>query len=237
MPGVTFNQEEKAMQRNLQVVSKKHNVVVVSVVVILVVLVVVSIIRIVGVIEGVSTGVTVEKAEVIRAASDASDITAIAGVVVNAGVVGACVPPVVVPQINSVIERGYSAYDLADAQVRKDVLIGIDKLSIAGSASAGDIAFIRYDVPSPIGNDGSIATAAIERGTSSDIDSTISGIDADGAGIIASINAAPISFDDIDGRGAEAIGRIDSPQDIGGSKITQIAAIEIIDGSGETGIS
>src|SRR5437588_13005825 len=129
MPGVTFDQEEKTMQRNLEVVAEKLNVVVVSAVVILVVLVVVSIIRIVGVIEGVSTDVTVEKAQIIRAASDANDMAEIAGVVVNPGGDSVHVQPVVVPQNKFTTAIGHGTRDLIEAQLSGAGPVGINDLS------------------------------------------------------------------------------------------------------------
>jgi hypothetical protein len=196
---VTFKQEEKTMKRNIQVVVNKVNVVVVIVVVILVVLVtVVSGIRVIG-LENISTGVVIEN--MITATPETSDVLEIAGVVVvdpnsNGGPVR--VQPNVVTPVRSNISIGH----IHGSRYLGEAFMGSD---IAQRAQIND----GIDI-----NDG-IAIATIKRITISDLSAGISDGDTSDAGLIAGIEAAPISGNYI-----------------GDGEIMDIAAAKIITRSG-----
>lgn len=227
------------MQRNLQVVVNKFNVVVVSAVVILVVLLtVVSSVRVIGGIGGVSTGVAIEQAKTIVAVPDAGCITEIAGVVVvnpNGVSVPVHVNSGVVPAATSKIDIGRidDSLDFVGTQVPVVGPGGVDDLGIAcRSIAASDINVTLDDIYGRARVDNRIAIAALGRDEIADIGAGISNID---AGYIAEIGGAPIADHYIGVNETASIARIDidAAQDIAGGKIVNIAGIIGRSGGGD----
>lgn len=203
------------MKRNLQVAVNKVNVVVVIVVVvILVVLVtVVSSVRVIG-LENISTGVATEN--IIAATPETSGVLEIVGVVVvNPNGIGGPVhvQPNVVPPVRSNISIGriHGSRHLGEAFIGND---------IAQRAQIND----GIDI-----ND-RIAIATNERITISDISAGISDGDTSDVGLIAGIDAAPISGNYIGVGEVNSIAQIDNgaAQNIGDGDIMDIAATKII---------
>jgi hypothetical protein len=226
------------MQRNLRMVVNKLNVVVVSAVVILVLLLtVVSSIRVIGVIEDVSVGMAIEKAEIIKTVPEANNILEIVGVDVvnpNGVFVPVHVQDGVVPPVTSRMIICGSRGFVRD-QVRVAGPVGVNGLDIAHSAiAATSIDFIRNGIYQRTEIDGDIPIATVGQSTIANVRAVISSMDTADAAIIASIDAAPIFGNYIGGREAEAIARnnVAAAQDIGDSKIMDIAAAETINRSG-----
>lgn len=234
------------MQRNLQVVVNKFNVVVVSAVVILVVLLtVVSSVRVIGGIGEVSTGVAIEQAKTIEAVPDARYIKEIAGVVVvnpNGVRVPVHVNPGVVQAATSRIAIGRvdEPSDFAGAQVPVVGPVGVDHMGIAGrTIAASDINVTSDDINGRAQIGDRIAIAALGRDEAADIGAGISGIGAGisgiDAGYIAEIVGAPIADHYIGANETSSIARIDigAAREIAGGKIVNIAGITGRSGGGD----